>query len=82
MTDPAEAQAVLGRAASAKTVGIALEKNRENMLPLFSMGSEITGAAFAFSHDGKEEVEQGRNFHVRCEAGYEKLPGVQTGECL
>ena len=56
VTDPAEAQAVLGRAASAKTVGIALEKNRENMLPLFSMGSEITGAAFAFSHDGKEEV--------------------------
>ena len=37
-------------------MGIALEKNRENMLPLFSMGSEITGAAFAFSHDGKEEV--------------------------
>ena len=28
VTDPAEAQAVLGRAASAKTVGIALEKKQ------------------------------------------------------
>ena len=69
------------------------------------MGSEITGAAFAFSHDGKEEVvsilvggtltaeallkqisaltesrAEISMFDVKQDM--EKLPGVQTGECL
>lgn len=56
ITDPAGMDAVFEKAAGAGTVGVVLERNTENVLPLFAAMSGISGAALAFSADGKDEI--------------------------
>lgn len=56
VTDPAGMDAVFEKAAGAGTVGVVLERNTENVLPLFAAMSGISGAVLAFSADGKDEI--------------------------
>lgn len=56
ITDLKEAEEAFARAAGAKTVGIVLERNAENVLPLFKEDCGITGCAIAFKKDETEEI--------------------------
>nr|WP_294463577.1 DNA polymerase I [uncultured Sellimonas sp.] len=54
--DPDSASLVFERAASAGTVGIMLERDTENVLPLFASMSGISGIALAFEAGDQEEI--------------------------
>lgn len=56
VTDPEKVDMAFEKASMAKTVGIVLKKDTENILPLFADECKVTGAVLAFEYDGKEEV--------------------------
>lgn len=56
ITDPEKMDMAFQRASMAKTVGIVLKKDTENILPLFADECKVSGAVLAFECDGKEEV--------------------------
>lgn len=56
ITDPEKMDMVFKRASMAKTVGIVLKKDKENILPLFADECKVTGVVLAFECDGKEEI--------------------------
>lgn len=56
VTDPEKVDMAFEKASMAKTVGIVLKKDTENILPLFADECKVTGVVLAFEYDGKEEV--------------------------